>query len=102
MRSLFLNSLIAASLLVSATPVLAAGASQPTTKLKYNAKMQKYCMIDPAVTGSHLQQQTCKTSAQWSAAGLDMPKPRIADPSIPIATVATVATVAPVATIAQK
>ena len=74
MRSLFLNSLIAASLLVSATPVLAAGASQPTTKLKYNAKMQKYCAIDPAVTGSHLQQQTCKTSAQWSAAGLDMPE----------------------------
>ncbi|KQN07767.1 hypothetical protein QP178_18475 [Sphingomonas aurantiaca] len=99
MRSLFLNSLIAASLLVSATPVLAAGASQPTTKLKYNAKMQKYCAIDPAVTGSHLQQQTCKTSAQWSAAGLDMPKPHIADPSIPIATVATVA---PVATIAQR
>lgn len=99
MRSLFLNSLVAASILVSATPVLASGASQPTTRLKYDAKTHQYCAIDPAVTGSHLQHRTCKTSTQWSAAGLDMPKPRIADPNIPVATVATVATVT---TIAQK
>ncbi len=73
MPSLILNSFIAATVLVTATPSLAAG-SQPTTKLKYDAKMQKYCVTDPAVTGSHLQNRTCKTAAQWSAAGLDMPK----------------------------
>lgn len=79
MSSFILKSFIVATALVSAAPVLAAGGSQPTTELKYDAKTQKYCIIDPAVTGSHLPRKTCKTATQWSADGLDMPKAAIGD-----------------------
>lgn len=77
MSSFIRNSLIAATLLVSAAPVFAAGGSQPTTELRYDAKTHTYCVLNPAVTGSRLQHKTCKTAAQWSAEGLDMPKTTI-------------------------
>lgn len=82
MPSLILNSFIAAAVLVTAAPSLAAG-SQPTTKLKYDAKTQKYCVTEPAATGSLLRKTTCRTATQWSAEGLDMPKTDMAQTAIP-------------------
>ncbi|MCK8457232.1 MULTISPECIES: hypothetical protein [Sphingomonas] len=82
MPSLILNSFIAAAVLVTAAPSLAAE-TQPTTKLKYDAKTQKYCVTDPAVTGSHLRKTTCRTATQWSVAGLNMPKTDLAQTAIP-------------------
>jgi hypothetical protein len=72
MSSLILKSLIATAMLVTA-PSLALAKSAPTTELKYDAKTRKYCLIDPAVTGSRLVHKTCKSATQWSADGLDMP-----------------------------
>lgn len=73
MPSIILN-LAAATALIAGAPVLAASASPTRTVLKYDAKSGKYCMTDPAVTGSRLERITCKTATQWSAEGLDMPK----------------------------
>ncbi len=73
MSSIILT-LVAATALVSGAPALAAPGSQTKTVLKYDAKSGKYCVTDPAITGSHLQRITCKTATQWSADGLDMPK----------------------------
>lgn len=86
MPSLILTSFIAAAVLVTAAPGFAAGSSQPTTKLKYDAKTQKYCVTSPAVTGSHLTNTACKTATQWSAEGLDMPKTALVQPGMPAPT----------------
>ncbi|KQN27194.1 MULTISPECIES: hypothetical protein [unclassified Sphingomonas] len=86
MPSLILNSFIAAAMVVTAAPALA-GETQPTTALKYDAKTQKYCLTDPAVTGTHLQRKTCKSATQWSADGLDMPKTTMAETTVQSTTV---------------
>ena len=75
MTSIFLKSLVAVAVLATGVPALAAPQdSMQKTVLKYDAKTQKYCLNDPAVTGSRIGRTTCKTSAEWSAAGLNMPK----------------------------
>ncbi len=102
MPSFIRNSLIAATMLVSAAPVLAAGGSGPTTRLTYDAKTQTYCVQDPAITGSHLSRRTCKTAAQWSADGLDMPKTTLADTRMATTAPDLTPTTTPVTTIAQK
>jgi hypothetical protein len=71
MSSIILKSLAIAAVIGTAAPAFAAPAK---TVLKYDAKQQKYCLTDPAPTGSRIQRNTCLTSAQWSANGLDMPK----------------------------
>ena len=63
-----------ATALVVGAPALAASTSPAKTVLKYDAKSGKYCVTDPAITGSHLQRITCKTATQWSSDGLDLPK----------------------------
>lgn len=74
MPSTLLKSLIAVSVLVSNAPAFAAASDAPQkTKLKYNAKTRKYCMTEPATTGTLLDRVTCLTAAKWSAKGLDMP-----------------------------
>ena len=75
MTPIFLPSLVAVAALAISAPTLAApSGSTQKTALKYNAKTQKYCMVEPAVTGSRIDQTICRTSAEWSAAGLNMPK----------------------------
>ncbi|RZL75051.1 MAG: hypothetical protein EOP66_11310 [Sphingomonas sp.] len=75
MTPIFVKSLIAVAVLATSAPILAAPTGSPQkTVLKYNAKTQKYCMNMPAITGSRIEQTVCKTSAEWSAAGLNMPK----------------------------
>jgi hypothetical protein len=69
MSSIILKSLAVAAAVATAVPAFAAPA---TTVLKYNAKQHKYCVTDPAPTGSHIERTTCLTVAQWSANGLDM------------------------------
>jgi hypothetical protein len=71
MSSIILKSLAIAAAVATAVPAFATPA---TTVLKYDAKQQKYCLADPAPTGSRIQRTTCLTAAQWSANGLDMPK----------------------------
>jgi len=75
MTPIFLKSLIAVSVLATSAPILAApsGSAQKTV-LKYNAKTQQYCLKESAVTGSRIDHVSCKTAAEWSAAGLNMPK----------------------------
>ncbi|MEG3082945.1 hypothetical protein U1707_04765 [Sphingomonas sp. PB2P12] len=87
MSPFILKSLIVVTALVSAAPILAAGGSQPTTELKYDARTQKYCVTDAATTGSRLRHTTCKTATQWSAEGLDMPKRTVANTRMPVATI---------------
>ena len=75
MPPMFLPSLVAVAALAVSVPTIAAPpSSTQKTTLKYNAKTQKYCMVEPAVTGSRIDQTICRTSAEWSAAGLNMPK----------------------------
>jgi len=75
MTPIFLKSLIAVAVLATSAPILAApSGSVQKTVLKYDAKTQRYCVKEPAITGSRISQMTCKTAAQWSAAGLNMPK----------------------------
>lgn len=75
MPPMFLPSLVSVAALAVSVPTIAAPpSSTQKTTLKYNAKTQKYCMVEPAVTGSRIDQTICKTSAEWSAAGLNMPK----------------------------
>ncbi|MES3151479.1 hypothetical protein [Sphingomonas faeni] len=70
-----LKSLVVATVLATAAPVVAAPSDAPQkTTLTYNAKTHKYCMVELASTGSRVERITCHTSAQWSAAGLNMPK----------------------------
>ncbi|SFO25937.1 hypothetical protein [Sphingomonas sp. OK281] len=75
MTTIFLKSLVAVAVLTASAPILAApsGSTQKTV-LKYDAKTQKYCLNEPAMTGSRIRQTTCKTAVEWSAAGLNMPK----------------------------
>ncbi len=75
MPSIILKSLVAAAVLATGAPVLAAPSNAPQkTTLTYNAKTQKYCMVEPASTGTRIDRVICHTSAEWSAAGLNMPK----------------------------
>lgn len=75
MTPIFLKSLIAFAAVATSVPILAAPSdSAQKTVLRYDAKTQKYCMNEPAVTGSRISQATCKTAKQWSAAGLNMPQ----------------------------
>lgn len=75
MPSTILKSLIAATVLVGSAPVFAAPTEAPQkTLLKYDAKTQKYCLTEAATTGTRIDSITCRTSAQWSALGLNMPK----------------------------
>lgn len=74
MPSIILKSLIVATVFASSAPVLAQSAAPQKTLLKYDAKSQKYCLTEAAMTGSRIDRVTCRTSAQWSAAGLNMPK----------------------------
>ena len=75
MTSIILKSLALASVLVASAPAFAAPSDpQQKTVLKYEAKTQKYCLTDPAVTGSRIGRTTCQTAKQWSALGLNMPK----------------------------
>ena len=74
MPSTILKSLVAAAALASALPAFAMPVQTSTrTVLKYDARTQKYCVTDPAPTGSHIMQITCKTADEWTAAGLRMP-----------------------------
>lgn len=76
MTSIFLNSLVAVAALATSAPILAAPAgSTEKTVLKYDTKTQKYCMNAPAETGSRIGRTICKTVAEWSDAGLNMPEP---------------------------
>lgn len=80
MPSIILKSLFAAAALAGAAPMLAAPVfaapsdAPPTVSLKYDAKTGKYCLTEPAATGSHIDRITCQTSARWSAQGFGMPK----------------------------
>lgn len=74
MTSIILKSVTLATLLVASAPVFAAPTDPQKTVLKYNAKTHKYCLTEPAITGSRIRQTTCQTAAEWSALGLDMPK----------------------------
>ena len=75
LKSFVAVTVLAAAALAGSAPAFAApSGAQTKTVLKYNAKMQKYCLTDPAVTGSRIAPITCKTSAEWTADGLDMPK----------------------------
>ena len=75
MTPIFLKSFVAVAALAISVPAFAApSTSTQTTVLKYDAKTQKYCMVEPAMTGSRIDRTICKTSAEWSAAGLNMPK----------------------------
>lgn len=78
MPSIILKSLAVVALVAASAPALAVQSGSPEkTVLRYDAKTRKYCVTESAVTGSHLRKETCMTVAQWSAAGLDMPKPLI-------------------------
>ncbi|WP_380781573.1 hypothetical protein [Sphingomonas sp. R86520] len=79
MSSIILKSLAIAAVVATAAPAFAAPGK---TLLRYDAKQQKYCAIEPAMTGSHIQRTTCLTAAQWSANGLDMPKTLPADTTL--------------------
>ncbi|HXH14605.1 MAG TPA: hypothetical protein VNJ10_00560 [Sphingomonas sp.] len=82
LKSFVAATALAAAALAGSAPAFAApSGSQTKTILKYNAKMQKYCLTDPAVTGSRIATVTCKTAAAWTAAGLDMPKAGTVDAS---------------------
>ena len=70
---------LTAALLASGAPMLAAAAPKPAatperTKLTYDAKTHKYCLTEPAVTGTRIDRILCRTANQWAAAGLNMPK----------------------------
>jgi len=66
MTPIFLKSLVAVAALAISVPAFAApSTSTQTTVLKYDAKTQKYCMVEPAMTGSRIDR---------TAAGLNMPK----------------------------
>ncbi len=72
MTSIITKSFAAIALLAAASPALAA--TEQTTTLRYDAKTGRYCLTEPAATGSHIQKTFCKTTAQWAAAGLTMPQ----------------------------
>lgn len=75
MSPIILKSLAIVLVSVSAPAFAAPYGTQAKTVLKYDAKTRKYCATEPAITGSRISPITCMTAAQWSAAGLDMPKP---------------------------
>jgi hypothetical protein len=75
MTSIILKSFALATVLVASAPAFAGPITSPqTTVLKYDAKTQKYCLTDSAMTGSHIGRTTCQTAKQWAALGLQMPK----------------------------
>ena len=74
MTSMILKSLALATVLVASAPAFAAPARPQQTVLKYDAKTRQYCLTEPAATGSLIGRKTCQTAAQWSEAGLNMPK----------------------------
>ena len=75
MTSMILKSLALASVLVASAPAFAAPSDpQQKTVLKYEVKTGQYCLTEPAATGSLIGRKTCQTAAQWSEAGLNMPK----------------------------
>ena len=75
MTSIILKTLALATALVVSAPAFAApSAPQQKMLLKYDAKTHKYCLTDPAVTGSRIDRTVCQTSAEWTARGLNMPK----------------------------
>ncbi len=70
---------LTAALIASGAPMLAAAAPKAAgtpekTMLKYDAKTHKYCLTEPAVTGTRIDRVLCKTADRWAAAGLNMPK----------------------------
>ena len=75
MTSTILKSLALATVLVASAPAFAAPSDpQQKTVLKYEAKTGQYCLTELAMTGTRIDRKTCRTSAQWSEAGLNMPK----------------------------
>ena len=75
MTSIFQKTLVAVAALAVSVPAFAApSAATQKTVLKYDAKTQEYCLSESATTGSRIGRKICKSAAQWSAAGLDMPK----------------------------
>ncbi|MES3081251.1 hypothetical protein [Sphingomonas faeni] len=75
MTSIILKSLALATVLVASAPAFAAPSNlQQKTVLKFDAKTGQYCVTEPAMTGTRINRKICRTAAQWSEAGLSMPK----------------------------
>jgi hypothetical protein len=66
--------LIAAVALGAAAPVLATPrtADGQSLKMSYDAKHDKYCVVNEKVTGSLLPQKECRTKEDWAKAGLQI------------------------------
>ena len=74
------GALITIAIATAASPTIANAAPRGSatqaqmTTLKYDAKSRKYCLTEPAVTGTRIDRITCRTASAWAASGLDMPK----------------------------